>query len=181
MGNGRSKEHTKTMRIILTALMIAIIFVVASFIKIPTMNGFIQFGTCMVFVSGVLLGNRNGFLAAGIGMGLVDLAAGYVYWAPFSFVIQGLTALTVAIIVSKKRSMGIYIIAFIAGSIVNLAGYFIANALVGGLITGASVGFIGSIIYAMQHFVGDLTGIIPSFIIAIPLAPIANNARRRFF
>lgn len=182
MGNGRSKEHTKTIGLILTALMIALVFIAGSIIKIPTINGFIQPGDCMVFTSAVLLGKKKGFVAGAVGMALVDIGAGYVIWAPFTFIIKGLMVLSVAAILSRKekRSIKLYIGAFIVGAIVNLIGYFIGNAIMGGLITGATTGFMGSILYAASHFVGDLSEVVVGLIIAIPLAPIADKARRNF-
>ncbi|MGV3024173.1 ECF transporter S component [Clostridium thermobutyricum] len=178
----RSSEHKKIVGLIFTALMIALIFIAGSIVKIPTLNGFIQPGDCMVLAGAVLLGKKKGFIAAAIGMALVDVAAGYVIWAPFTFIIKGLMALTVASILEKveKKSIKKYIGAFIVGAIVNLIGYFIGNAIMGGIITGASVGFVGSILYAASHFVGDLSEVVVGIIIAIPLAPIAQKARIKF-
>ena len=178
----RSSEHKKIVSLIFTALMIALIFIAGSIVRIPTLHGFIQPGDCMVLAGAVLLGKKKGFIAAAIGMALVDVAAGYVIWAPFTFIIKGLMALTVASILEKveKKSIKKYIGAFIVGAIVNLIGYFIGNAIMGGIITGASVGFVGSILYAASHFVGDLSEVVVGIIIAIPLVPIAQKARIKF-
>ncbi|MGL4848287.1 MAG: ECF transporter S component [Clostridium sp.] len=174
-----SEEHKKIIGLIFTALMIALVFVAGSIIKIPTVDGFIQPGDCMVLIGALLLGKKKGFLAGAIGMALVDIAAGYVLWAPFTFVIKGLMALTVAAILDRceKRSMKLYIFAFVVGGVVNLIGYFIANAIMGGVITGAAVGLVGSISYAAAHFVGDLSEVVVGIIIAVVLAPIAEKIR----
>ncbi|MGL5648835.1 MAG: ECF transporter S component [Clostridium sp.] len=176
-----SKEHKKIIGLIFTALMIALVFVAGSIIKIPTFDGFIQPGDCMVLIAGLLLGKKKGFIAGAVGMAFVDIAAGYVIWAPFTFIIKGLMALAVAVILERaeKRSMKLYIFAFIIGGVVDLVGYFIANAIMGGVITGVAVGFVGSISYAVAHFVGDLSEVVVGIIIAIVLAPIAEKIRQR--
>ncbi|MGL4570743.1 MAG: ECF transporter S component [Clostridium sp.] len=171
--------YNKVKMITLTGLMIAIVFVSGSIIKIPTINGFMQMGDCMVFLSAVLLGRKYGFLAAGIGMALVDASGGYVAWIPFTFVIKGCMALCAASIILKykKKNLKTFLIAFVIGGVVDLIGYFIANAIMGGIIVNASNGFIGSVVYAIAHVPGDLIQVIFGIIIATIIAPVVYRLR----
>ncbi|MGL4741618.1 MAG: ECF transporter S component [Sarcina sp.] len=175
MNHNNNKRENKTRDLILTALMIALTFIAGSIIKIPTQNGMIQFGDCMIFIAAVFLDRKKTFLVAAIGMSFVDLAAGYAIWIPFTFIIKGLMGYTASIIIENYKSKFIYIIAFIAGGIVNLIGYFIANALMGGVILKVVSGFVPSVLYAAAHFVGDLIPIVASIIVAIILAPIVKK------
>ena len=84
--------NIKFHKTVFTALMIAIIFISANLIRIPTVGGFVHLGDCMVLLAAALLGKKRGALASGIGMALVDLYSGYIIWAPFTFIIKALMA-----------------------------------------------------------------------------------------
>lgn len=181
MQNIHSSEDYRIKMLVLTGLMIALTFVAGSIIKIPTLNGFIQPGDCMVLLSAVFLGKKYGTAAGAIGMALVDILGGYIIWSPFTFVIKGLMALTAAIIIEKAKNKNFktYLVAFIAAGLVDLIGYFIGNAIMGGLIMGASNGFIGSIMYAAMHVPGDTVQVVLGIVIALPLAKIVYKAKER--
>ncbi|MGL4762540.1 MAG: ECF transporter S component [Sarcina sp.] len=173
--NRRSMNSQGTRGIIVTALMIALIFLGGSIIKIPTQNGIIQFGDCMIFVAAILLDRKKAFIAAAVGMSFVDISAGYLIWVPFTFIIKGLMGYVVSVIVSKSNLKTVYIIAFIVGGIINMVGYFIGNALMGGVILKVVSGFAASITYAIVHFPGDLFQTIVGIVIAIPLALVVKR------
>lgn len=175
-------RNVKLMALILTSLMIAFTFVIGSFIRVPTLNGMAQPADCIVLLSAVLLGKKKGFLVGAFGMGLIDLASGYAYWAPFSFVIQGLMGLGAAAVLDAfdKRNFKIYLLSFIVGGAISAIGYFIANAIVGRLIVGATTSFWASILYAAAHFPGDISEIILGIIIALPLSPVVNRLKHQF-
>lgn len=176
------QRNNKVLLMILTALMIALTFVAGSVIKIPTLNGFMQPGDCMILLGAVLLGKKRGALSAAIGMALIDATSGYLVWAPFSFVIQGAMGLVAGILLEKfeKKSYKVYLLSFIVAGFVSLGGYFIGNAIMGGVIMGAVHGFLPSIIYAVAHVPGDSSEIILGIIIALILAPVVNKARIKF-
>lgn len=163
-------DKNKTRSIILTALMIALIFVAGSLLKIPTYNGMIQFGDCMLLVAGVILMPKEAFITGALGMSLIDATAGYTLWIPFTFIIKGLMAWSVSLISHKYNSKQTDLLAFIVGVIISLVGYFIANAIMGGVILGVVSGFTASILYAAGHFIGDLIPLIVAIVIAIPLS-----------
>ena len=173
--NKKSMNSEGVRGLIITALMIALIFIGGNLVKIPTQNGMIQFGDCMIFVAAAVLDRKKAFIAGAIGMSLVDISAGYLIWVPFTFIIKGLMAYVASILASKAKSKISYISAFIAGGIVDLVGYFIANALMGGVILKVVSGFKASIIYAALHFGGDLIPIIVAVVIGVPLAMVVKK------
>lgn len=83
----------KTKRLVVAALMAALICIATMIIKIPSpLKGYLNLGDCFVLTAGWILSPVYGFLAAGIGSALADLFAGYVVYAPATFVIKGLMA-----------------------------------------------------------------------------------------
>lgn len=85
---------TKTRKIVTAALMTALVFIATFIIKIPSpLQGYMNLGDCVVLLSGWLLSPMYAFFAAGIGSLLADIFAGYMMYAPVTFVIKGLMAL----------------------------------------------------------------------------------------
>ena len=83
-----------TKKIIIAAMLAALTCVATMVIKIPSpLNGYINLGDCIVLLSGWLLSPAYGFMSAGLGSALADLFAGYVTYAPATFLIKGLMAL----------------------------------------------------------------------------------------
>lgn len=175
----QTTKNNDVLKIVLTAFMITLTFIAGSVIKIPIINGFIQVGDCMVLIGAVLLGKKRGALSGAIGMCFVDIAAGYLIWAPFTFIIKGLIAYLVAIILEKAKNINykIYIIAFIVGGLINIFGYFISNVVIIGLIIGDTQGILQSIIYALANVLGDTIQSILGIIITLILLPSINKAK----
>ena len=75
-------ENRKITYMVYTALMAALIFVATYLIKIPNpaTGGYSHMGDCMIFIAVVMLGRRNGSMAAAIGGALSDLLAGAAVW-----------------------------------------------------------------------------------------------------
>ena len=85
---------TNTQKIVITSMLAALCCVATMLIKIPSpLKGYINFGDCVVLLSGWLLPPVYGFAAAGIGSALADLFAGYVIYAPATFIIKGIMAI----------------------------------------------------------------------------------------
>lgn len=80
---------------VLTAVFAALICVATMLIRIPTSvtNGYVNLGDGVILLGSWVLGPWFGFLAGGIGSALADLFAGYVTYAPGTFLIKGLIAL----------------------------------------------------------------------------------------
>ncbi len=66
-------ENQKVRKLVLSALMAALVYVATSIIQIPSpVNGYVNLGDCFVLLSGWLLGPWYGAAAAGIGSMLVS-------------------------------------------------------------------------------------------------------------
>lgn len=78
------RNTTRTANLVMTALMIGIIIVSIMFIRIPIpgTQGYVHLGDAMIFLSVLILGWKNGAMAAAIGGALGDIMGGAPVWAP---------------------------------------------------------------------------------------------------
>ena len=88
-----------------SGLMAAMAFVSTSILAFPIAftNGYIHLGDGIVLSCGVVLGKRNGALAAGIGSALADIYLGYAAWALPTFIIKALMAYIVGYVFEDLR------------------------------------------------------------------------------
>ena len=132
-----SKSRTQTFDLIVTAMLIALIFIATFFlnIKLPiTANGgLVHLGTAMLFIASILFGPKKGAIAGAVGMALFDLISGWTLWAPFTFLTRGLQGYLVGKIAWSKGRNGssatFNIIAVIVSVPVMLAGYYICEGV----------------------------------------------------
>ena len=90
--------HSKTKKIITSALMAALVCVATMIIHIPSpLKGYINIGDCVVLLAGWMLSPCYGFLAAGLGSALADLFSGYVTYAPATFIIRAIVPLIIKV------------------------------------------------------------------------------------
>ena len=178
-------QKIETRDMIMTALMIALVYIAGSVIRVPSVGGFVHIGDCMVFVSVIILGKKKGTLASAIGMLLVDVLSGYYYWAPFTFVIKGVMAYIAGSIIERidknNKISGFkkeYIIAFVLSGIFMVIGYFIAGAILSGFLT-EKIGLIQGLALASKDIVGNIIQVITGIVIAIPLSGIVLSAKKR--
>ena len=83
-----------TFRIITASMYAALACAATMLIKIPSpLHGYINLGDCIVLLAGWMLSPLYGFMAAGLGSALADLFAGYIVYAPATFLIKGVMAL----------------------------------------------------------------------------------------
>jgi len=168
-----------TKKMVLIGLMIALTFVAGSVIRIPTFGGFVHIGDCMVFISVVLLGKKNGAIASALGMLLVDVLGGYYFWAPFTFIIKGSMAYIVGFILEKleyKIGFKKYIIAFLSGGVFMVIAYFFAGIIVAMFFTQKG-GVILGIMYASKDIFGNIIQVVTGMVIAFPLIRVVNKAK----
>lgn len=131
-----------TQKIVMAALLAALCCVATMLIRIPSpFKGYINLGDCIVLLSGFLLPPVYGFLAAGIGSALADLFAGYVVYAPVTFVIKGIMALVayfgVKLLSKKLPDLPSKILAGIVAELIMVAGYFVFEGCLYGFIPSA--------------------------------------------
>ena len=74
------KSRQKTLDLIITSMLIALVFVSTVFLNIrlpiAANGGLVHLGTAMLFISSILFGPKKGALAGAIGMGLFDIIGG---------------------------------------------------------------------------------------------------------
>lgn len=131
--------NMKNKKIVIVALMTALVCVTTMVIKIPSpLKGYLNLGDCMVLLSGWMLSPAYGFLAAGLGSALADLFSGYAVYAPATFVIKGLMACTAFYgfnLLSKKAgTLPSRVISGITTEIVMIFGYFLFEGLLYGFL-----------------------------------------------
>ena len=153
--------HSKTKRIVITALMAAMVCVATMIIKIPSpMKGYLNIGDCIVLLCGWLLSPGFGFVAAGLGSALADMFSGYITYAPATFLIKGSMALIAfACFKLMNKRLGrlpSQIIGAVLAEIVMVFGYFVFEGFMYGFVPSA----VNIPANAVQGAVGLILGII---------------------
>jgi uncharacterized membrane protein len=117
---------------IITALTTAIGFVVQ--FPIPATKGVFTLADMVIFFAAFTLGPVSGGLAGGLGAALFDLLSGYAQYAPASFLIHGLEGLVAGLIAMSVRGRGMSILLWVlgglAGIVIMVGGYFLAESLI---------------------------------------------------
>ena len=121
------KKALQVNTIPLIAIMTAVTTVLTMLVKIPTpIRGYLNLSDTMIYFSAYAFGPWVGGIIGGLGPALSDLISGYPQWAIFTFVIDGLQAVLVGLLVKKFNPANIIIGSVIAG-VWKVFGYFIAG------------------------------------------------------
>lgn len=174
--------NNKTTTIVMAALMIAIITVSIMFIKvpIPLTQGYVHLGDAMIFMAVIILGWKNGAIAAAIGAALGDILGGFPVWAPWTFFIKGIMAIILGLMIEsalKKRKIMVgrmplgAILGMVISGIVMVAGYYVAEGIMYGNWAAAALG----IPWNIGQFV---VGLIIAWILTVAL--LRTPARKYF-
>ena len=153
--------HSKTQKIVISALMAALACVATMVIKIPSpLKGYMNLGDCIVLVAGWTLSPGYGFLAAGLGSTLADLFLGYAIYAPATFVIKGSMALIAFICFNlMNKRIGTFFARLIGGAsaeIFMVIGYFVFE----GCMYGFAPSAVNIPVNAAQGVAGLIIGIV---------------------
>ncbi len=145
------KNRISIRKLIITAMFAAIVCVATMIIKVPVpaTNGYIHMGDCAVILSGWMLGGAFGAAAAGIGSALADLLLAYAVYAPGTFVIKALTALTAVVfykLLCKSNKIIARIVSAIVAEAVMVVLYFVYEATFLGYGLGAAASIPANII-----------------------------------
>ena len=146
MERKKSQEHLKN--VLMTALFAAMIYVVTSFVKIPTYQGYIHIGDGIMYLAAALLPPPYSIAAAAIGGGLADYLSGFAVWVIPTVLIKSIEA---AMFTSKEnKTVNKHnIIAVVLSSVVCIAGYYLAEGLIYGNFTAALAGIPTNFIQAV--------------------------------
>ncbi len=128
--------NSKIKRIVLNGLMIALVFLVTYFTKIPGPVGYFNLGDVAIIIAAVILGKYSGFIAGAFGSALADIFVGFAFFAPVTFLVKGLEGFLTGYIIHslgsrlKIREGVTRIIAIVAGCTFMVMGYFLAETYI---------------------------------------------------
>ena len=129
------KKAIQVNTIPLIAVMTAVTTVLTMFVKIPTpTRGYLNLSDTMIFFSSYAFGPWVGGIIGGLGPALSDLISGYPQWAIFTFIIDGLQAVLVGLLVREFKPANVVI-----GSLVAFLGVAVLTAVQTPLFCGAEV------------------------------------------
>jgi len=157
-------KNKKTLNVVLTGLMAALIFIFTYVnIRLPfsfTDGGLIHLGGAMLVIAAFLLMPTEAGLAGAIGMGLFDMLSPYAVWAPFTFIIRLIQGIIVSKLLMGKGISKIFI-AMIVYTLIGMVGYYIAEALI-----------YGNWIAPMASMPGEFISDIVAVVIGVPISKI---------
>ena len=156
------KTKNATQRLVIAALIASLTCVATMIIKIPSpLKGYMNLGDSVVLVAGWMLSPLYGFLAAGIGSALADIFAGYIVYAPVTFVIKGFMALAAWHIYKalhkKINSPVSRIISAVIAELIMIFGYYVFE--------GVMYGFEASLVNIPANAVQGAAGLVLGFVL----------------
>ena len=84
----RSKRSEHLRYLVLTAIFSAMVYVLTSFVRIPTHQGYIHVGDGMIYLAAAMLPWPYAMLTGAIGAGMSDYLAGYPLWVLPTIIIK---------------------------------------------------------------------------------------------
>lgn len=129
----RNPSGERVVHMVMMGLMTCLVIVATMFIKIPIpmTQGYVHLGDSMIFLSVLILGKKNGSIAAGIGSAMGDILGGYAFWAPWTLIIKFMMAWILGAFVERFGKKGEVIGMAIAGTEMT-AGYYVASSVLYG-------------------------------------------------
>lgn len=157
---------SKTKDMVISALLIALVFVATKFIniKLPLSinGGLIHAGNIMLFLSAIVFGKRKGAIAGAFGMGLFDILSGWLAWAPFTFIVRGLMGYIIGEISwmnnQKGNSLFLNLVAILVGGLWMLVGYYFTEVFL-----------YGNWVAPFTSIPGNITQIVIGGLVGLPL------------
>lgn len=132
-------KKNNVMKTCITAVFIALTYIMTAFIQIPIPLGYANLGDSMILLACFMFGPWVGCIAGGAGASLADVLTGYPIWAPSTIIIKVIIALIACVIFSlRKDGVKLYSVQTFIGSIVSMLfmafGYTVAGAILYGSI-----------------------------------------------
>ena len=129
----RNPSGEKVVNLVMMGLMTCLVIVATMFIKIPIpmTSGYVHLGDSMIFLSVLILGKKNGSIAAGVGSAMGDILGGYAIWAPWTLVIKFIMGWILGCFVERFEKKGTIIGMAVAGAEMT-AGYYVASSFLYG-------------------------------------------------
>ena len=129
----RNPSGERVVNTVMMGLMTCLVIVATMFIKIPIpmTQGYVHLGDSMIFLSVLILGKKNGSIAAGVGSAMGDVLGGYAVWAPWTLVIKFVMAWILGVFVERFEKKGEIVGMVLAGAEMT-AGYYVASSVMYG-------------------------------------------------
>ena len=161
-------KNMKLRKLVMAALLAALVYVATTVIKIPTpTGGYLNLGDCFVLLSGWLLGPVYGFAAGGIGSMLVDLMGGYMLYVPGTLIIKGLMAVAAALIYrGAGRKNGGMVVSAVVAEIIMVGGYYLYESTICGY------GFMGALAGVPGNCIQGVAGLVIGLVLMTVLRGI---------
>ncbi|MDE6471363.1 MAG: ECF transporter S component [Eubacterium sp.] len=142
-------KNIKLYKMVITAMLTAMIFVFTRFISVPVAAGYVHFGDALVYLTASLLGGPWAFFAAAIGEALADLASGWVAYIPATLITKALIALPFVLVNKKSEKILTLLTALftIPAGAITVGGYFLADLIIDK--TYAFVNIYGNVVQAI--------------------------------
>ena len=151
-------ENQKVRKLVLSALMAALVYVATSIIQIPSLvNGYVNLGDCFVLLSACL----------------VDLLSGCGHYVPGTLIIKGLDALLAALIFrALGRGKTAMLVSGIVGETIMVLGYFAYASMILGKGLAAAASIPGNIV---QGIAGIAIGLALAVLLQKAKAPALSG------
>ena len=176
-------HRTPVLTITVTAVFTALVFLATYLfqIPIPATQGYFNLGDIMIFITALTFGPTVGGFAGGVGSFLSDFVGGFGTFAPFTLVIKGLEGYVAGLISkrsvqSRTQMISWAIIAWVAGSMIMVLGYFLAESFFIALVFGSS-SFTG-IVAALGEVPFNILQVAGGGIVGIPVSIWLKHAFR---
>jgi uncharacterized membrane protein len=124
---------------------------------IPATSGYFNLGDAIVMTTALTFGPIVGALAGGLGSGLADLLGGWYNWVIFTAVIKGAEGFVAGKLAGsvEGRTLQQAVIAWIAGGVVMVGGYFIVQVFM----YGVSAAMVEAPFNMVQMLVAGIVGV----------------------
>jgi uncharacterized membrane protein len=180
------RSENKTVKLALTGLMAALVFVATQFFKveIPVAGDRTMIGFANVFciLSGLLLGPVYGGLAAGVGSGLFDLVGGWASSAPVTLVTKFAMAWICGLIAWGGDRSGKKLSRVIVGAVTGSLSYcvlYLSYSALKEILLGSAAQAVQIIM--LTKLGATLTNAVVADVIAVPLYFAVKKALERSF
>ena len=119
----------KTSKLVLTALMMCLVLLATIAIRIPApfTQGYVHLGDTMIFISVLLLGKKNGAIAAGVGSALADVLGGFAVYAPWTLIVKFLMGFIMGLFIEMAIKGKKHFVKIAGVPIIQIIGMFIAG------------------------------------------------------
>lgn len=117
-------KNSSTKTLVVSSMLAAFIFVFTYFIHFPvtSIGAYMNFGDCVIYSAGMLVGAPWAAAAAAIGSALADLTHGYPMYVPATIIIKGFMGFVCALLMRNAR-FGKFLLTCVLGGAIMVIGY----------------------------------------------------------